>query len=362
VVIEDFILDDQPVAFRETVRVEPGQENFEIHYTGLSFITPEQVTFRYKLEGLDKEWIEAGARRAAYYRYVPPGEYTFTVIAANRDGVWNTQGASVRIVVNPPFWRTWWFISLGVAGIAGLMVLGYQLRISQLKRAQAAQEAFSRQLIESQESDRKRIAAELHDSLGQSLAIIKNHALFGGAQGDEKAKEQFDRISAQSAQAIDEVKEIAYNLRPYLLDRLGLTKAIQSMLNKVAGSSGIHFSAEIDQLDGLLSKEQEINLYRIVQESVNNIVKHASASDAKVIIKRDDHGVDITIHDNGRGFYPKETDAHEQQRRGFGLIGIAERARILGGRPVIESSPGQGTTIKMRLVSKDGRRDVRDEG
>jgi signal transduction histidine kinase len=198
---------------------------------------------------------------------------------------------------------------------------------------------------------------------GRVLAIIKNYALFGGAQGDEKAKEQFDRISAQSAQAIDEVKEIAYNLRPYLLDRLGLTLAIRSMLNKVARSSGIHFSDEIDQLDGLLSKEEEINLYRIIQESVNNIVKHASASEAKVIIKRDDHGVDITIQDNGRGFYPKDTDAHEQQKRGFGLIGISERARLLGGRLVIESSPGQGTRISINIPSSQmGRTGERGKG
>ncbi len=357
VVIEDFIIDNKPAAFHETVQVQPGQADVEIHYTGLSFVTPENVKFKYKLEGLDNEWVEAGTRRAAYYRYVPPGEYTFRVIAANRDGVWNTQGASVRIVVQPPFWRTRWFMSLAIAILAGLVLIAYKLRVSQLTRAHAAQAAFSRQLIESQENDRKRIAAELHDGLGQSLAIIKNRALVGlnASVGNELTKEQFDQISTQSTQAIDEVKEIAYNLRPYLLDRLGLTKAIESMLNKVAGSSGIHFSADIDQLDGLFSKEEEINLYRIVQESVNNIVKHAGASQAKVLLKRDDRRVDITIQDNGQGFSARPSGISDLTKRGFGLIGISERARLLGGKPIIEPRPGQGTTIKLRLALRNGR-------
>jgi signal transduction histidine kinase len=359
VVIEDFILGNKPVSFRDTIQVGPGQAEFEIQYTGLSFITPEHVMFRYKLEGLDKDWVDAGTRRTAFYRYVPPGNYTFRVIAANRDGVWNLQGASLSIVVNPPFWRTWWFTAFIAALLAAFAVVAYKLRVAQLKRVQAKQEAFSRQLIESQENDRKRIAAELHDSLGQSLAIIKNRALVGkiAAAGDELTSEQFDQISDQSTQAIDEVKEIAYNLRPYLLDRLGLTKAIQSMLNKVSASSGIRFSAEIDEIDCLFSKEGEINLYRIVQESINNIVKHAGASAAQVTITRDDHQVNIRIKDNGKGFTIRVGD---QPKRGFGLIGITERARLLGGKPLIESVPGQGTTITMRLTLENGAKEIKE--
>ncbi len=165
----------------------------------------------------------------------------------------------------------------GAARLVGGCRLSLHLRVSQLRRAHAMQETFSRRLIDSQERERKRIAGELHDSLGQSLAIIKNRALFGiyGATDFDAAKEQFNQISAQSSQAIDEVKEIAYNLRPYLLDRLGLTKSIEAMLNKVANSSAVQFSADLDSLDGLFLPEAEINFYRIVQESLNNIVKHA---------------------------------------------------------------------------------------
>jgi signal transduction histidine kinase len=355
VVIEQVLLNRKSIGPAPMIEVQPGPSDLEIQYTGLSFTVPEKVRFKYKLAGLHEEWVDVGTRRAAYYNHVPPGEYSFTVIAANSDGVWNTEGAVIKIVVIPPFYRTWWFMVLAVIAVALIGVALYEWRIWRLKRAKVTQEEFSRRLIQSQESERKRIAAELHDSLGQSLVIIKNRALFGinAPVDDQHARKQFTEISAQSAQAIAEVKEIAYNLRPYLLDRLGLTKAIESMLNKVANSSGVRFVTEVDSLDGLFSKDDEINIYRIVQESVNNIIKHAQAREAVVIIRRDGPSVSITVRDDGKGFSPEITDGGAQPRRGFGLIGITERARILGAKPEVHSSPGRGTTLELKLLVKD---------
>ncbi len=360
VVIEDCLLDRAAVDFSDYARIGPGQRNLEIHYTALSFIKPEHIRFRYKLEGLDAGWVDAGTRRIAYYSYIPPGEYTFTVIAANSDGVWNTEGRSLRIVALPPFYRTWWFMTLASASAIGVTVLLYRGRIAQLKRAHAAQEAFSRRLIESQEGERKRIAAELHDGLGQSLAIIRNRALFGlhASADPDSICEQFEQISEQSSQAIDEVKEISYNLRPYLLDRIGLTKALEAMINKVADSSGLELRFEIGEIDEVFSKEAEINLYRIVQESLNNIVKHAEATEAQVIIKRHDQAVQVIVGDNGKGFAPEALevkDGNASARRGFGLIGIAERARMLGGDLTVQSAPNRGTIVKRKVSLKDDR-------
>ncbi|MFL6211963.1 MAG: two-component regulator propeller domain-containing protein [Pyrinomonadaceae bacterium] len=347
VVVEDFILNNKSVPFRDTVEIPPGQEGCEIRYAGLSFTAPEQVHFKFRLIGLDADWVDAGTRRVAYYRYLPPGTYTFQVIAANSDGVWNTEGAAIRLVVRPPFWRTWWFIALCAAGCAGVAYVVYRRRIAQLERARTAQEAFSRRLIESQEHERKRIAAELHDSLGQNLLVIKNRALLSLSAPDDKqsAVEQLQEISTTASQAIDEVRAIAHDLRPYQLDRLGLTKALDALVRKVAAASGLACTAEIDPLDGLFTKEAEINLYRIVQESLNNIVKHAHASAASVVVRCEARAVLVRISDDGRGFAPDS----EGERRGFGLSGIAERARILGGQPVIESAPGRGTTLTLRL-------------
>jgi signal transduction histidine kinase len=258
-------------------------------------------------------------------------------------------------VVTPPFYRTWWFVTLMTATLVGAAALAYRRRISQLKRRQAEQEAFARQLIQSQERERQRIAAEIHDSLGQTLAIIKNRALLGinATTTLEAAKEQFDLIAAQSTQAIDEAKDISYNLRPYLLDRLGLSKALESMIRKVADASGISFTTDIAALDGLFSPDEEINLYRIAQECLNNIVKHSHASQATVTFRRNQAWIEMKISDNGRGFVETASaNDGDQTRRGFGLTGIRERARLFQATPVIHSIPGQGTTLTIRFIPK----------
>ena len=348
VVIEECLLQRNNVDCRQTIEIRPGQDNFEIHYTGLSFIKPEQVRFKYKLEGLDGDWIEAGTRRVAYLSHLPPGKYTFKVIAANSDGVWNTEGAALNLVVVPPFWRTWWFLSLMALTITGLAVTAYQYRVRQLRAAHAVQEAFSRQLIESQEQERKRIAGELHDGLGQNLLIIKNRALLGLTTSEQPAatQQQFDTITASASQALEELREIAYNLRPYHLDRLGLTSTIEAMLEKVAAATEIRFTVTVAAIDELLSKADEINVYRIVQECVSNIVKHSGATEALVAISKDGDALLIHIEDNGQGFVP---DDNGSRRRGFGLTGISERTKMLKGTYKISSAPKQGTRITIRI-------------
>ncbi|HEX6189239.1 MAG TPA: two-component regulator propeller domain-containing protein [Pyrinomonadaceae bacterium] len=349
VVIESLIVDTKSVGVPSQLQLKPGQEYLEIHYSGLSFINPELVRFKYKLEGLDHEWIDAGTRRTAYYSHLPPGQYSFKVIAANRDGIWNEQGAMIQLEVLPPFWRTWWFISLAIISIALASYLVYRQRIRELKRAHAMQEAFSRQLIQSQESERRRIAAELHDSLGQSLVLIRNWALLGlkaiGPQ--EPAADNLNEISTTASAAIDEVREIAYNLGPYQLERFGLVRTLREMIEKVAGTTPIRFRVAIDDLDGAFSKETEISVYRIVQEAINNIVKHSQASEATIEVTRDLTRVVIKITDSGKGFVTEARPAAAS--RGFGLIGIEERVRMLNGNLAIHSAPGQGTRLEIAL-------------
>jgi ligand-binding sensor domain-containing protein/signal transduction histidine kinase len=350
VAIEDFMLDNRPEVFHQEAQIPVGLESFEIHYTGLSFVRPEQVRFKYKLEGLDKDWIDVGTRRTAYYSHVPPGNYTFMVVAANSDGVWNTTGASIRIRVVPPFWRTWWFFTLEFLALAALLFFVYQRRTSQLRKRNVAQQAFSKRLIESQEGERKRIAVELHDSIGQNLLVIKNRAMMGLIAPDdgERARRQLDEISATASESIEEVRKIAYNLHPYQLDSLGLTKALASMLKRASESSLILFSCSIDEIDDLLPKEFEINLFRVVQESVNNIIKHSGATEARVRIQKVLPNILLNIQDNGKGFLVTDAAA-EQTSGGLGLKGIRERVRILGGRCTIESDTNKGTIITVTI-------------
>jgi signal transduction histidine kinase len=348
VLIEGIAIDREPMQIAGLVRVTPGQENLEIQYTGLSWSRPQAIRFRYRLIGLDRDWVEAGARRTAYYSHVPPGAYTFTVTADNGEGVWNQAGKSLTIVVLPRFYQTWWFRTAVASSLMAVAWSSWRYRIGQMRRAQVAQQEFSRQLIESQERERQRIAAELHDSLGQNLLVVKNRAMLGALseQGDE-GRRQFAEIEATVAQTLEEVRAISYNLRPHHLDQLGLTTTIRAMLEKVAESSGTRMVGDLDDLDGVFTHDQEITIYRIIQESVNNVVKHARAREAHVAVRSHEHHVEITIRDDGRGFASGVSTAGTSG--GFGLKGLAERVRMLGGAYTIDSGPGRGTTVTVRI-------------
>ena len=356
VIIEELLLNNQPRTAGAVLELYPGDDNLEIRYTGLSFVKPEQMKFKYRMAGLEQAWQEVGNRRAAYFSHLPPGSYQFSVSAANSDGIWNDTGASLRVIVHPPFWRTWWFSGLTVAALLGAALLAYQRRVAYLKRRHAVQGAFSRQLIESQEHERKRLASELHDSLSQSLSIIRSRATLclNRLEDQQRTRDQLNEIEAAAAYALDEVREIARNLRPVELDRLGLTEALQIMIKKVGDSTLLRLSVEIEPLDGLFSNEAEINLYRIVQESLNNIVKHSAATAAAVTIKREAGGIELTIRDNGKGFTPGAVTTNSAGG-GFGLLGITERTRLLGGQQVIRSAPGEGTIITINVALQDGQ-------
>ena len=262
-------------------------------------------------------------------------------------------GKTLAVVVLPRFYQTWWFRAAIASSLVALVWLFWRYRIGQMNRAQAAQQAFSRQLIESQERERQRIAAELHDSLGQNLLVVKNRALLGALlQQDEAARKQFNEIGTTVAQTLEEVRTIAYNLRPHHLDQLGLTTTIRAMIEEIAESSAIEMTSELDDIDGVFPPADEITIYRIIQESLNNVVKHSRSGEAHVAVHCHEHHVEITIRDNGQGFAASASNAGAVRRGGFGLKGLAERVNMLGGTHTIESAPGRGTTVTVRLARR----------
>ena len=357
VAIEEALIDRRPVGMGEEIRIESDQENLEIAYTAPSLHKSDQIRFRYRLDGVDHDWVEAGTRRAANYSHIPPGRYTFTVVAANSDGPWNSNGARLGVTVLPAFHQTWWFRTLATGAIVGLIVTAWQYRAAQWQRLERARQAFAHQLIASQEHERKRIAGELHDSLGQHLVVINNLALLSlqkqAGDGDER-RQPIEQISAEASRALSEVKAISYNLRPYQLDRLGLTKAVEAVIKTAATASPITFTAEIAAIDGLLPQESEINFYRIVQESVNNVVRHSAASEAHVSLDVRDRELCLIVRDNGRGFTSSAAAAPAAGQGGFGLAGMAERAQLLGGTMAVQSAPQRGTTITVTIAIARG--------
>jgi signal transduction histidine kinase/ligand-binding sensor domain-containing protein len=331
------------------VVLRPGQTNLEIQYTALSYSKPEQISFRYKLDGVDENWQDVGRRRTAYYTHLPPGDYTFRVSARNGDGIASLADGTMLVTVVPPFYRRWWFLSAVFLTVLAIVWMVWNYRLKQLVMAQEAQQAFSRELIASQENERRRIAAELHDSLGQRLIIINNLALFllrtkGKVRSEEDKQETIEEINSEATQAIEETRAISYALRPFQLDRLGLSKAIQALVKTVARASEIELTADIADIDDVFPEDLRINFFRIVQEGLNNIVKHSNASRGTVTTQRTKSEVVLTISDNGRGL-PTDPRSMTAGPGGFGLTGIRERATVLKGTLQIKSETGNGTLL-----------------
>lgn len=354
VVITSVTLASGPADSRAAVEIASGPTSFDVEFAALTFVRPELSRFRYRIDGIDAadRWVDAGHATSARYAQLPYGQFTFQVIAANRDGVWNTDGARLAITVVPPFWRTRWFLAVLVILSAAGGVAIHARRMRLLRREQHMQQAFSRQLIESQEHERRRIAGELHDGLQQHLVVIKNWALLGIAGSADPATVQarLTDIESAAADALGEVRGIVHDLTPYQIEHLGLTRTLSVMTERVAASSGIPIACEADDVDGLLAREAEISLYRVVQEALNNIVKHSGATSGSVSVTRDGGELRVRITDDGRGFLTAETtNAVAERRGGFGLFGMAERVRMTGGRFDVQAAPGRGTAITIAV-------------
>ena len=321
------------------------ENTFIIHYNALSFLDERRTEFQWTLSGFDAGWLPPRSDRQVRYTHLPWGRFEFLVRARNRRSSWSAP-ARFAFVITPPLWAQWWFVSAGALMVIAAGAALYRRRVGALQREHRVQQQFSRQLMESQENERKRIAAELHDSLVQNLLIARNRSLIGLRHTDEPARveRELSEISGVLGSAIDEVRDIAHNLRPYQLDRMGLSKALRSLVAKLGESVPFRLTAAIDDLDPLLNDAASIHVYRICQEGLNNILKHASATVAGVSMRAGDNRIELVLMDDGKGMPPAG-----QRRDGSGLSGIAHRVALLGGSFDIVSSPGKGTTLTIRI-------------
>jgi signal transduction histidine kinase len=253
------------------------------------------------------------------------------------------------VLRGPPWWT--WQRTVTAIGLLFTVLLASLLRIELLKRRfsrqQASRLAFARGILESQESERRRIAASLHDSLGQNLQVIRSqaHLALQSVADQPGLRQRLEDISETTVEAINEVRQITHDLRPYQLDRLGLTQSIRAITRKLSESHPVSFACHVDEIDGVIGKDSEIHVYRIVQEGINNIVKHSAATEATVVIKNALGILSISIRDNGHGL----TAVGAPGDAGFGLSGIRERAEIMGGSARVDSTPGQGVNLQIQI-------------
>jgi len=303
------------------------------------------------MHGKNLDWLEVGDRRVAYFDELEPGIHVFQVRAANDDGLWNQTPATLSLVVLPFFWQTGLFQGVVLTTVLmGGFLWVYRLKLK-FEHKRVANEAFTQQLILRQETERKRVASELHDGLGQDLLLIKNRVkmLAADSMHSPKVAQGLSEISDCASHAIADVRAISHALRPTALEQVGLTKAIEWMIEQIAAASSTRFSAELENIDGLLAPEREINLYRIVQEGLNNVLKHAHASEVILQIKRERKAISVSLLDNGRGFGDSGKPDEGTTTGGFGLTGMRERAKALGGWIELLSAPGRGTRVTLKV-------------
>ncbi|KAF0214694.1 MAG: YYY domain-containing protein histidine kinase putative transcriptional [Ignavibacteria bacterium] len=223
------------------------------------------------------------------------------------------------------------------------------------RREMQIREEYTHQLLQSQDDERKRIAMELHDAVGQELLIIKNLSslCIKSIDNPEKldtASEYIKEISSTSSSVIESVRTLSKNLHPYQLDNLGISESLEAVIQRLESTSSIQFKYSIDRIDKLFTREQELHIYRILQELLTNIIKHAEASNAEIVLTKKEGEVSLSVKDNGKGFTAigKENYMHSSGK-GFGLSGIHERVNILHGSISIDSQINKGTSIQIHI-------------
>lgn len=335
VVIEQIRIDDKSIEPRDGIELPPGTTRFDLYYTAPSFVAPEKVRFKYKLEGFDKDWIDSGTRRIAYYTNLRPGAYKFRVIASNNDGVWNENGAAFGLYLKPYFYQTYWFYALFMLGLAMLVWLVFQLRERRV-RAQ-----FGAVLAE-----RTRIAREIHDNLAQEMSGISVQLEVVARtmpRGADAARTHLDRARRQVRHGLAEARRYVWDLRSPALANNDLPTALSETARRLTNETNIRTQVEVNGAFRPLPRLVEDNLLRIGQEAVNNAVQHAQAKLIAVNLVFDARRVQLSIRDDGLGF---DNQAADNGHAGhFGLIGMRERAEQIGGTLSIHSTEGSGTEV-----------------
>ena len=260
----------------------------------------------------------------------------------------------------PSTWERYrWYIlsALGIMIAQAATILGLVLQRARCRAAEASAYELAGRLVAVQENERRAIAGKLHDGLGQDLLVIASQAQLGLSQpaNPPATATRLKEIADTARQAIQQTRQMAHNLRPGLLDELGFTKAVQASADKVAKASGLSMDIKLADVDGLLPPEFEVNLFRIIQETLNNVLKHAGATQVKVTLTRERAHLRLVVEDNGRGFDPKHLASLAPDRRGLGLREVTERAKMMRGRLVIWSRPGQGARVTVEAPAPGSR-------
>lgn len=349
VLIEQLRVNDSPHNTRaDRIDIAAGAQRFDFDYTAISFAAPERITFKYRLEGLENDWVGPTEKRTVSYSHLAPGNYTFRLIAANSDGAWNETPATLAFTVQPFFWQTVWFralmilLSFALAGLAALIIVRARYR-RQLELAERQRGI---------ERERARIAQDIHDDLGSSLTriILLSQSARGDLDSPELAAGDLDRIYDTARNLTRSLDEIVWAVNPRhdTLDSLAtyLGKFAQDFLGPAQIRCRLDLPTSLPQWP--LTAETRHNVFLAFKEALNNTVKHAQATEVKITLALAEKSFTLTLEDNGQGFDPAAprkdvTDTED------GLANMKKRLTDIGGAASVASAPGQGTTVRFSV-------------
>jgi signal transduction histidine kinase/ligand-binding sensor domain-containing protein len=318
------------------IELRPFERNLEIRYAGLSFITPEKVSFRYMLDGFDKNWIDAGFRREAFFTNLPPGKFQFRVMARNSDGIWSREPAMLAISIQPRIYQHWWFWPGLTILVALSVVAAYRMRIRRLQRN------FALVLTE-----RARIARELHDTLLQGLSGItmQMQALWTNLPVSRE-KSALKEIISDAGKCSTEARRSLWGLRTLEPAPEEFSDKLEKMTRQAVEGTGISLLLHVDSLSLSAFPDLQFQLLRMAREAISNAIRHAQASTLEVRLFLDSLTLHLTIRDDGIGIgqgYENNTGGH------FGVVGLRERAAEIGACLEFSSRPGNGTLVSISL-------------
>ncbi len=366
----DELRDERPPWALERLEIPYGTW-FSIEVAVLDFNTQHTHAHTYRMSPQAGGWIDLGPRRTITLTDLDPGRYEFVARGRNCQGVWTQTSPPLQIHVIPPFWMTTWFRALSLTILAGAVVIVHRVRLSALERRnrelvslheqreRAGRElslaydrlrTLARRLEAAKEEERRHIARELHDDLGPALtAVVINLQLLGQEKDQAGVARRLEDSIDLVDRMVQQIRDLSLDLRPPLMDEMGLVGALKGYLETQAERTGLEIDVKGDpELDGL-PPETEITVFRLAQEAVTNAIRHAEAARIAVNLRADGDGLEIVVEDDGKGFDVRALLEGPATVKNLGLVGMQERARMIGGELGIESAPGRGTRVRIRI-------------
>jgi signal transduction histidine kinase/ligand-binding sensor domain-containing protein len=342
--IEALEVDGKTLTAAEGMSLAPRSHNLQIEYTALSLTIPERVQFRYKLEGVDKDWQDPGTRRQAYYTDLPPKKYRFLVKASNNDGVWNEAGAALGFSVIPA-----WYQTLSFQAVCGLAALGVVMGLIRFRVHQVA--ASVRARFQDRLNERARFARQLHDTILQTVQASKIMASAALIEPRDPGKMQnaLETLDSWLGRAVRESRSEVETMRASTTERNDLPAAIEEACREYLIPHPMEFHFAVEGIARELHPIVYDEVYRIGCEAVRNACDHSEGTRLHVELR---YGGDLSlrVHDNGKGIPPEV--AAKGRSGHFGLVGMRERAAQIKASVTVASAPGTGTEVQLVVPGK----------